>query len=333
MKRLSAIILSVVIALSVCACGGGSKIAETTTTAEETTVEETVAEAEDAFLTSTVWQSLYQGTKLVFNEDKTLTFGVNEGTWQLEGEKVVIKYDTQYGTIERDFDIIHEDNIALKGQKMGKSDGKATTFSGTSVFYSEDDIDKVRDSVIKKLGDTVNTDIIEFTLNNATLGYSAVGAKTSTDGKRTTTNPEEALMPPMGDEYAFFSSSKGRVLACMDFTIKNTDRNKLDTSDHIYSFMVLQNEKGSLVKGYDLNNKDGDPFGNLSLQYSPIKVNDGEFRTNDASNKLLDAGSSYEIKLVGVVGFEPEDLTSPFDLVVQLKNSNDETESFLYRVE
>ena len=26
-------------------------------------------------------------------------------------------------------------------------------------------------------------------------------------------------MPPMGDEYAFFSSSKGRVLACMDFIL------------------------------------------------------------------------------------------------------------------
>ena len=37
MKRLSAIILSVVMALSVCACGGGAKPAETTAAAEETT--------------------------------------------------------------------------------------------------------------------------------------------------------------------------------------------------------------------------------------------------------------------------------------------------------
>ena len=48
---------------------------------------------------------------------------------------------------------------------------------------------------------------------------------------------------------------------------------------------------------------------------------------------LLTAGSSYEIKVVGVVGFEPEDLSAPFDLIVQLKNSNDEEETFLYRVE
>lgn len=45
MKRLSAIILSVVIALSVCACGGGTKTAETTTVEETTTAEET-SEAE-----------------------------------------------------------------------------------------------------------------------------------------------------------------------------------------------------------------------------------------------------------------------------------------------
>ena len=47
-KRLSAIILSVVIALSVCACGGGAKTAETTTVAEEaTTVEEETTGMED----------------------------------------------------------------------------------------------------------------------------------------------------------------------------------------------------------------------------------------------------------------------------------------------
>ena len=40
MKRLSAIILSAIMALSVCACGGGAKTAETTTATEEITVAE-----------------------------------------------------------------------------------------------------------------------------------------------------------------------------------------------------------------------------------------------------------------------------------------------------
>ena len=320
MKRISAIIISAVMALSVCACGGGAKSAETT-----------VAETEGAFLTSTAWYSLYQGTKLVFNTDNTLTYGENKGTWDLEGDLLSLKYDTQNGTLERDFDVIHEDNTALKAHKTGKSDGKTTTFSGTTIFYSEDVIDDVKKTITKTIGESVSTDIIEFTLNKAVLGYSAISPQTSTDGKRTTVNPDKALLPPEGDGNAFFSSSKGRVLACLDFTVKNTDRDILDTDDYIYSFSVKQDDKYAIVRGYDLNNKDGQ-YG-LTLQWSPIAVNGGEFTTNDTTNMLLTAGSSYEIKVVGVVGFEPEDLSAPFDLIVQLKNSNDEEETFLYRVE
>ena len=322
MKRFLTTILSAVMALSVCACGGGAKPEETTTT-EET---------EGAFLTSTTWYALYQGSKLVFNTDNTLTYGENKGTWDLEGDLLSLKYDTQNGTLERDFDVIHEDNTALKAHKTGKADGKTVTYSGTTIFYSEDVIDNVKNSITKKIGESVSTDIIEFTLNKAVLGYSAISPQTSTNGKRTTVNPDTALLPPDGNGgNTFFTSSKGRVLACLDFTIKNTDRNTLNTDKNIYSFSVKQDDNYALVRGYDLNNKDGQY--DLTLQWSPIAVNGGEFTTNDTTNKLLDANSSYEIKVVGVVGFEPENLTDPFELVVQLKNSNDETESFLYRVE
>ena len=52
MKRLSAIILSAITALSVCACGGGTKTAETTTAAEETAIveETTTAETSDEMI-------------------------------------------------------------------------------------------------------------------------------------------------------------------------------------------------------------------------------------------------------------------------------------------
>lgn len=51
MKRISAIIISAVMALSVCACGGGAKTVETTTAAVETTTAEESTTAEEATAT------------------------------------------------------------------------------------------------------------------------------------------------------------------------------------------------------------------------------------------------------------------------------------------
>lgn len=50
-------------------------------------------------------------------------------------------------------------------------------------------------------------------------------------------------------------------------------------------------------------------------------------------NIIMNAGECVEIKYVGIVGFEPDDLSSPFDVIVKMKNSNDEEESFIFTIE
>lgn len=178
-----------------------------------------------------------------------------------------------------------------------------------------------------KLGDTVSTDIINLTVNNAQLAFFAAPPATSTsDGK--TANPDEACAP--SENSTLFTANKGRTLVCLDFVIENLDRSTLDTDDYIVSFQVQQNGESAPVKGYDLNDKDG-CFG-LNLSWSPIAENGGDFYTHSSMNKLIDAGSSVEIKVVGIVGFESADLNAPFDLVVSVMNSDGNAEDFVFTI-
>ncbi|MGN1016908.1 MAG: hypothetical protein ACI4PL_07920 [Faecousia sp.] len=70
----------------------------------------------------------------------------------------------------------------------------------------------------------------------------------------------------------------------------------------------------------------------LNLYHMPISTDGGDFKTNDTGNAIIDAGQSMEIKYVGVVGFEPDDLTAPFEVVVDIINSNGESEQFIYAI-
>lgn len=176
------------------------------------------------------------------------------------------------------------------------------------------------------VGDTVSTDIIEVTIKKAALGYYAVAASTSSSTGNTV-NVSEACEP---SDSGFYTSSKGRCLLCIDFVLTNIDRGSIDTYDSIIIFHVNQNGNSAIVKGYDLNDKDGRT--GLNLTRMPISINGGDFKTHDSVNKIIRAGQSIEIKYVGVVGFEPIDLSAPFDVVVEIKNSSGERETFTYTI-
>ena len=125
------------------------------------------------------------------------------------------------------------------------------------------------------------------------------------------------------------NSNKGHTLVCLDFTIKNTDRGTLDTSNSIVTFSVNQNGQSATVRGYDLNNEDGSY--DLSLFYSPISKNGRDFYKNETSNELISAGKTLRIKVVGIISFDA-DLESPFDLVVSLKNSSNDKDKYIYTI-
>ena len=91
MKRFLTTILSAVMALSVCACGGGSKTAETNTA--ETTVGE--EDRVKSILVGTDWRNLQrESAKLVFKDDGTGMYYDYDCTWELKDNNIIeITYD------------------------------------------------------------------------------------------------------------------------------------------------------------------------------------------------------------------------------------------------
>lgn len=180
------------------------------------------------------------------------------------------------------------------------------------------------------LGETVSTDVMEVTVKKAALAYSAAGASYhSYSSTKLVSNIDEACEPA---DSGYYQTNKGRCLLCINFVWKNTDRATIDTQDCSVDFTVKQKGKSADVRGYDINDPDGWAFGGLDLSNMPVSVDGGDFKVNGTMNMRIGAGQSVEIKYVGVVGFEPDDLADPFEVVVSIPNSDGKRESFTYTV-
>ena len=67
----------------------GSNEAKVTTNSEEV-VQST--ENETNVITDTKWISLYNGNVMTLNNDGSLEFGENKGTWEQDGDTLTLKY-------------------------------------------------------------------------------------------------------------------------------------------------------------------------------------------------------------------------------------------------
>lgn len=188
-----------------------------------------------------------------------------------------------------------------------------TAVEQTETTENTEEVDAI---ITQSLGDTVSTDIIDLTVKKAALAFYAEGATHTSDGK--VTNIDTACEP--AENGGLYSCNKGHALVCLDFVIKNNDRAKLDTRDLIVNFTVRQGDNENMVFGYNPNSPSGS--GGLNLYLMPIASNGGDFIICKSSNKLISAGEELEIKWVGIVSFEPDDVNGSFDLVAEVKNSS-----------
>lgn len=186
------------------------------------------------------------------------------------------------------------------------------------------------------LGETVSSDLIELTLSDVQLGYFAeAGAYRYSD--KIMVNLDEAYLPSdNSDGFAFFTSSKGHCLVCFDFTIKNIDRDTLDLGNYFYetnlSFTIDYDGNSFAVNGYSIHSgNDGDSRG-LIYGDSAVSKNGVDFYAYDGQNILIEAGETYRIKVIGVVNFEPNDLSDPFEITAHLLNSSQKNDDFTFSV-
>ena len=181
-----------------------------------------------------------------------------------------------------------------------------------------------------RIGETVSTDIIDFTLNSAQFAlYADSSAWSSGDAPN--------YMKPTTEPQDFFVASTGHSFVALTFTINNKDRGTLNVCNIFndgWEMRMTAKYKGEkyTLQGFDLNDKNGS--GRMSLAWSAISTDGGKnFTKYKSSNYLLYAGEPpITVRTIGVIPVEPENLSDSFELTIDVLNSSGKTESFTYRI-
>lgn len=174
-----------------------------------------------------------------------------------------------------------------------------------------------------KLGETVSTDIFEFTLDAAEFAIALNNVNNDDYFTPKEYNPEYDANNP-------FVASTGHTFAAFTFTVKNLNR----TSDELY------NSTFATVK-YDGKNhrafKQGafylyegkyilDEYGNKRTQEA------GEWHSDPSSNFLLDAGAKESRRAYIDVAADVKDLTDDIEITFEIPNSEGKKVKFTYLV-
>ncbi len=166
-----------------------------------------------------------------------------------------------------------------------------------------------------KLGDTLKTDILEFTLDSVELSYYAYAS----------TNEKELCRAADHDE-GFFTAKKGSVLVCMEYTIKNTDRGDYDFGHQNYAHITYKGNTYDVVAA----SNDTKIFG---IAYHGISVNGSRYDFKTPMNEFIDAGDTCKFVVCGRAGFDPDSLNDPFEITIDMENSSGGIESLTYVID
>ncbi len=174
------------------------------------------------------------------------------------------------------------------------------------------------------LGETVSTNLAEFTLENSSLTYYVSNNSTN-------------YVEPTDTPNTLFAASVGHCYVSVTFTITNKDRGGSISfasfgSEWDPKWSVSYNGADYTVKGYSLNDNAGTNY--INLGYSAIieKESGNVIKTHTSQNYLLSAGETVTIRTFGIIDIEPQNLTDGFEFTVGVPNSNNEYEYFTYVV-
>ena len=180
------------------------------------------------------------------------------------------------------------------------------------------------DATKYSLGETVSTDIIDFTLDDCQL---AIYANATTGA---------SFLKPTEDN-TVYGASIGHTLIIPSFTLTNKDRSgNVDVGGSTFGdltlmWTMLYNNQEYNVLCFDLNNNNS--FG---MKLSPAAIIDSEsgdmISQNQSNNYLLYAGETISFRTLGIVSVETETLNDAFELTINLPNSSGEYEYFTYSI-
>lgn len=167
------------------------------------------------------------------------------------------------------------------------------------------------------LGDTVSTNIAEFTLHSAEFAIALNNSMLYSSGQYST--PDDYYTPAEYDASAdtrgmdVAPTGKSFVYICA--TIKNNDRgSSLNLEDGIF-YVTYEGETSY-----------------LDIDFGATNEYDAGWEKYTSSNLLVSSGKSTTVRTSGEFSLEPDSLEDTFILMVKLPNSDGDWEEFLFEV-
>lgn len=178
------------------------------------------------------------------------------------------------------------------------------------------------DSSVFSVGDSVETDILKLTLENAQLAiklnatsygtYSQIQSGNTTISEKYFTAEEYNPSTDAGKAYV---APKGHTYIAIECKVENLDRASVDLGERFLKVSYSKHE-----------------FKNLDLNYGCNSVNGYAWEKYDASNILLLAGETEYFRAYVDIPVDVESLEDEFDLTFYIPNSKGKTEGFRYHV-
>lgn len=205
--------------------------------------------------------------------------------------------------------------LCLAGCGNSGSSSAANTGSLSSAETQHEEVAKY------KVGDTVSTDLLEFTLNDSQFAIALnnqlpIGAEFTYDN--TYYLPKD--YNPEADAKNSYVAAKGHAFVSYVFTLRNLDRSSLELdrssmdNDFISIYYNSAEYTGSDVEthyGYSVNQ-------------------DGKWSATPVSNILLLSGETKDYRACADIPVEIDDLASPYEITFYFPNSDGSKTAFTY---
>lgn len=179
------------------------------------------------------------------------------------------------------------------------------------------------------VGDTVETDVAELTLDSASLSI-AISDSLTTGANAPSPIEQDFGLPVEYDSSAFGqdAADKGHTFVCVTYTVKNLDRTDkiIGSSRYLASVEYNGEEYESVFEGVSSA---------INTRYALAYNNDtGHFYTyTDRTRSNVVAPDETEtIRAIVDIPVEIENLASPFKVTFSLPESNGESQAFTFSV-
>lgn len=166
-------------------------------------------------------------------------------------------------------------------------------------------------SAVYALGDSVETDILKITLNNAEL---AIKLDTTTAMNYFTADTYD----PDKDVGEHYVANKGHTYVVIEYLAENLDRGSVQFDGVFTDHFLTVEYNGETYTG--------------ETEYGARSENGYEWEEYDALGVLLTAGTSEYYRCYIDIPVEANDLADDFDLIFSLPKSDGTTEDYRYAV-